>query len=246
MSEPTSASPATAVPRVRNGPVDVPVFVIPEPRMAAAPPGGDDTSGRDATDPAVADGSDVQGFRTTRPMHCQDGRRSTSLSLARAPPEQLRPDGGESMKRARLILVRGILALSLAMGLGVPALSAGDSASAATCSGLTCGGKSPQATGCSSDGRTIFEISEAGVRAQLRWSDTCKAYWVRGATPNNTYDWVRIRGYVPANDTFYSDTVRAGYNSWTWTTMVPKGDGVEACVHYAGSSQPPGCRTRNP
>jgi hypothetical protein len=157
-----------------------------------------------------------------------------------------RSNGG-GMERTRLILMRGILALSLAMGLGVPVLSAGDSASAATCSGRTCGGKDPQTTGCSNDARTIFEISQLSVRAQLRWSPTCQNYWVRGATPwSGTMDWVRIRGYVPENDTLYGDTVYAGYNSWTWTTMVPKGDWVEACVRYGGSSVPPGCRTRNP
>jgi len=53
-------------------------------------------------------------------------------------------------------------------------------ASAATCSGSSCTGKDPQSTGCGADATTLdHEDGYPGTWAELRYSATCHAAWVR-------------------------------------------------------------------
>lgn len=85
------------------------------------------------------------------------------------------------MAKTRLtrLLLALLLALPMVGAVGSPVL-------AATCSGNSCNGTSPEGTGCADSTTTTYGykwiFSSSGVRvgkAELRHSGTCKTWWTR-------------------------------------------------------------------
>ncbi|WP_210585453.1 DUF2690 domain-containing protein [Streptomyces sp. GESEQ-35] len=60
---------------------------------------------------------------------------------------------------------------------------------AASCSGTGCDNKGPVTYGCDGDAVTKKTVSDGIRKAELRWSASCQAAWVRGSdpTPGNDF-----------------------------------------------------------
>jgi Protein of unknown function (DUF2690) len=77
--------------------------------------------------------------------------------------------------RRRATVVFVALSLSATMVAAATASPAG----AASCSGDSCSGRDPQASGCSSDAYTAYSTNLGSAQLQLRWSPSCQTNWAR-------------------------------------------------------------------
>jgi hypothetical protein len=114
-----------------------------------------------------------------------------------------------------------------------PATQTTAAAVPALCYANSCYGEDPDATGCSSDARTIYNAPDAsGPRVQLRYSPTCRAAWARAIDAETGVQfWVynRDNGQTQSNR-FYSQSAH--------TRMVnDAGTESHACFYLYGIKQ---------
>jgi hypothetical protein len=94
-----------------------------------------------------------------------------------------------ALGRVAVIAVAILMAISSSAGIASASTATATSISA-SCYGDGCGGKSPQAEGCSADGRTLAEFIMDGVagyrfRVEMRYSAVCHASWTRLSNVGN-------------------------------------------------------------
>ncbi|GAB4086573.1 hypothetical protein GCM10028784_32030 [Myceligenerans cantabricum] len=142
-------------------------------------------------------------------------------------------------------VVRTLLAFVLAFGIGIPlqAVSTTDLAYAAGCVGSSCHLKSPTGQNCT-DNRTISSFTAtqgagSGTVVELRWSTTCKAYWVRGSSPAGGYycnSAVKLNWYDSSKH--YLGSVYQGIGCGTgWTNMAHRGKYIKWCsASFSGTA----------
>jgi hypothetical protein len=100
-------------------------------------------------------------------------------------------------------------------------------AQAATCSGTSCYGTDPQATGCAADARTVagpVPIKVNGVQVAVveqRWSNICKTNWSRVRTTDGKarYLWASITDDKTAE--YQARSQSATTNFWSPQIYAP-------------------------
>ncbi|MGW4797431.1 DUF2690 domain-containing protein [Nonomuraea sp. NPDC004297] len=135
--------------------------------------------------------------------------------------------------RVAVLAAATLLALS-----GMPGI--GTAATSATCYGDGCGGKDPNAAGCSADARTLAEFTMTGSAGwrflvEMRYSAACHASWTRLSHANNpdcifsatAWHWAYQTGTGISN---FSPRITVGHNCSAWTVMMSKAGRVNrAC-----------------
>ncbi|MFF2848394.1 DUF2690 domain-containing protein [Streptomyces sp. NPDC058001] len=94
---------------------------------------------------------------------------------------------------------------------------------AATCSGTGCTNKGPVATGCDAGATTKKSTGDSYRYAELRWSATCDAGWVRVVTKDSPWgpDYATIESWNKNTwDLTKSLSVSAVSNGSDWSNMI--------------------------
>ncbi|GAA0391761.1 DUF2690 domain-containing protein [Streptomyces luteireticuli] len=118
---------------------------------------------------------------------------------------------------------------------------------AAGCYSTGCDNQGPKGTGCESDAVGHGTVNNNGRIAELRWSNNCKAAWVRTtqtASPSWYSSYATIEKYNRAGKLLRSLSVDTPntYNSSDWSNMLGGFGGdyfYRACVGFYKSSGAP-------
>ncbi|MFF7184267.1 DUF2690 domain-containing protein [Streptomyces sp. NPDC008222] len=113
---------------------------------------------------------------------------------------------------------------------------------AAGCSEEGCDGKGPVSYGCDGDGATKTSVTDGIMTAELRWSGTCHAGWVRGTDPYpndnfwNHYAVIEKHSRASGNPLLKSETVTIPDGGSDWSNMVGGiGYAYRVCLRDGGT-----------
>lgn len=121
-----------------------------------------------------------------------------------------------TIRRLFLALLLASVAL---LGLATPAF-------AASCSGSSCVGKDPSATGCATGATSVASVRPAGggPAVSLRWSSACRSNWARledGSVPGYWDYWVQTSdGHTESKE----------WSGAFWSWMVNGNLSARACI----------------
>ncbi|MGI5336109.1 DUF2690 domain-containing protein [Streptomyces sp. CA-181903] len=137
--------------------------------------------------------------------------------------------------------VAAVSAATVALGL----IPLAGTSYAAGCYGTACDNQGPKSTGCEDGAVGHGTVDNNGRVAELRWSDKCRAAWVRTtqkATPSYYDSYATIEKYDKYGKLVRSLSVDtpSQYNASDWSNMLGGNDySYRACVGFKKDSGAP-------